>query len=366
MLHTLKLKAGDTICILSQNCIEYLDLFFACGKTGIILAPVKTNLKNEVTLELVERITPELLIYDEKFIKLNDYITTNLPSIQTISLEEVSQKYTSSEYASSYSNTINTPSALNDTAMLIATGGSTGSPKICKISHRQIIWNSFEVMAFGYWGKEKKELVVFPFNHFGGWNSFLCSFMAGRQSVIIPEFNAKQICDAINQEKIAHFGIETIMLYMLQQDKSFEEINFDYLDGITVAGTPFNKNALKPILNKKIPILQAYGLTEAGPSNFCNHTVTEERNSPSTEYVGHPMFFCDYKITDSPNSASNNDSNGILYLRSMHNFSGYFNDEKLTKQTISKDGWINSSDIVSLNKENGLKILERAEKRGQA
>jgi len=37
------LKAGDRVCILSENRVEYVDAFWASGKSGIILVPLGTR-----------------------------------------------------------------------------------------------------------------------------------------------------------------------------------------------------------------------------------------------------------------------------------------------------------------------------------
>ena len=36
----LGLKKGDRLALLAGNCVEFLDVFFACGKSGVVLVPV--------------------------------------------------------------------------------------------------------------------------------------------------------------------------------------------------------------------------------------------------------------------------------------------------------------------------------------
>ena len=36
-LHALGIGEGDLVAVLAQNCVEYLDLWFACGKLGAIM-----------------------------------------------------------------------------------------------------------------------------------------------------------------------------------------------------------------------------------------------------------------------------------------------------------------------------------------
>ena len=352
MLNDFELSVGDTICVLSKNRVEYIDLFFACCKIGVILAPISFHIERDIVLEQVNEIKPTMFFHEQIFSDFTYELVLDLNPEKIINIDSFNQKYAIARQDGMHASDITTPLALNDVAMLIATSGTSGNPKICKVSHRQILWNIFEVISYGYWAENNKELVAFPFYHFGGWNSFLCSFIYGRETVIINEFYSKYVCDVIQQEDISHFGGVNIMLDFIQKDELFENTPFEKLNGITLAGAPGDKKLMELFLNKGIPVAQSYGLTEAGPSNFSNPgfggNLADLKSSANT--IGYPMFYCDYKLCGPiQNPEVKDGEKGTLALRSHHNFNGYLNDDEQTNLTISSDGWINSSDIVSKN-----------------
>ncbi len=362
LINDFDIQVGDTICILSKNRIEHIDLFFACGKAGIILSPISFHADKSIVIEQVKKVKPKLFFYEGIFTQFTEDLELDLPKEKHICIDTFSQLYANARFDTKYQSEINTPLALNDTAMLIPTSGSTGTPKICKISHRQIIWNIFEVISFGYWAENNKELVLFPLYLIGGINSFLSAFIYGRESVLVSEFYSTYACQAIQQENISHFGGVNVMLDFMKRDELFNSTPFEKLNGITIAGTPGNKEIMDIFLSKGIPVAQAYGLTEAGPSNFSNPgfggSLDDLKNNADS--IGYPMLYCDYKICGPQQNPEVKDGEkGTLALRSLHNFNGYLENDELTNKTISSDGWINSSDIASKSADNAVKIHGR-------
>jgi len=63
VFHNMGLKKGDRIALLAPNSLEYLDIVFACQKTGCILQALNWRLTQEELLGLIKNATPRLLIY---------------------------------------------------------------------------------------------------------------------------------------------------------------------------------------------------------------------------------------------------------------------------------------------------------------
>jgi fatty-acyl-CoA synthase len=106
---------------------------------------------------------------------------------------------------------------------------------------------------------------------------------------------------------------------------------------------------MRPFWERGIPVSQAYGLTEAGPSNFM-----QGQNPDSMEVVrarhasiGTSFFHCDYRIVE-PQSRQpvSRGQTGVLLLRSPHNFDGYLGQPERTAQTLLEGGWVDSGDLA--------------------
>src|SRR5512141_2555370 len=63
----LGVKKGDRVAVLALNCVEYLDVWFACGKLGAILQTLNWRLTVNELAELLADATPSVLIYGPDF-----------------------------------------------------------------------------------------------------------------------------------------------------------------------------------------------------------------------------------------------------------------------------------------------------------
>ena len=64
-LYGLGLRSGDRIGVLSGNRIEFLDAFFAAGKSGIVLVPLNTKLAAPELEFIIRDCSLRALMYDE-------------------------------------------------------------------------------------------------------------------------------------------------------------------------------------------------------------------------------------------------------------------------------------------------------------
>ena len=67
-LASLGVKQGTLVGILSMNCVEYLDIWFACGKLGAIMQTLNWRLTAHELCGLLRDATPLLLIYGPDFV----------------------------------------------------------------------------------------------------------------------------------------------------------------------------------------------------------------------------------------------------------------------------------------------------------
>ena len=92
-----------------------------------------------------------------------------------------------------------------------------------------------------------------------------------------------------------------------------------------------------------IHILEAYGLTEFV---CCAFNIPQAHRANS---VGKPMLGCEIKIQ----------ADGEILLKGPQMFSGYYQDERATKEAIDTDGWLHTGDIGRLDNEGFLYITGR-------
>lgn len=354
---------GDRIALISRNRMECIDLFFACGKIGAILCPLSYRLQKPELRDLMAREMPKALFVEDMFAALADDSVLPSPAPTVICFGDDLPAYDA--ILATEARDVKVPVAMNDPFLYIHTGGTTAVPKVCIVPHRQMMWNAFEALLMSAGAAQGKELVLFPLFHVGGWNVFFCLFMRNSLAIPLRQFDAGQILDMIDQKVINRLGVVEAMLQMLKAHPKFEQTDFSGLELITTAAAPCSNESLQPFWDRGIATNQAYGLTEAGPSNFAflarepglDHIKANSRK------VGTPFYCCDYKIVaeDDRNQLQPAGKIGVLCLRSYHNFDGYLNDPERTAKILDADGWIYTGDLAVCDEDGLVSIVGRAD-----
>ena len=359
----LGLGKGDVISLICRNRIEAIDLYLACGKLGVILAPLSQRLKKPELDDLLGRLKPRVLVHENAFAELVSGLA--LPaSVQKVLDIDGAQNEFENAVLKTEPRAVNVPLALNDTSLYVHTGGTTAVPKICIVSHRQMVWNSFDILATGIVGAFRSVLITFPFFHVGGWNTFTPLLHAGVTSVLLREFNPGLILELIHGGRVENFGAVEAMLQFLIAHPKFKDTDFSKVKAITTAAAPCSKAVMQVFLDKGIPISQTYGMTEAGPSNFAYIARTDsmEELLVNSASIGTSMFHCDAKIVDQESGQEVGPGEvGVLCMRSPHNFDGYLNDPARTEKLINREGWVYTGDLAVKDQDGLVCIKGRAD-----
>src|SRR5690625_4491400 len=296
----LGVRPGERVSFIARNRIEAVDLYLAAGKCGFILAPLSYRLAPRELNDLLGRIEPAVFLYEDVFDDLVNALAMPDSVRMSIRIADEGSDY-QNEVLSTEPGDVNRELRLNDPFLYIHTGGTTATPKICIVPHRQMLWNSVELLvASGGALGETRELLTFPLFHIGGWNTFTPLLHSGGYQVLMREFDPGTALELLEREQITHFGAVEAMLQFMAQHPRFPDTDLDSVAGITTAGAPCSAAVMRPFWERGIPVAQAYGMTEAGPSNFVNAGLDQsmdeiwERNAS----IGQPFFHSDYKIVD--------------------------------------------------------------------
>ena len=76
---TLKIKKGERIAVLIYNRTEFLLIFYACAKLGIILVPINWRLTSFEIIHIVKDVDTKYLFSDSDFIKTCKVIKNKIP-----------------------------------------------------------------------------------------------------------------------------------------------------------------------------------------------------------------------------------------------------------------------------------------------
>ena len=136
----LNLCKGDRVAILSKNCIQYMEIFYACARCGLIAQPLNWRLSEPEMARILEDGEPSVLIGSEEYAEL----TQSLASSTSISKMLTFTASTTCDYeqliaAASDAEPASSADVTGDDPVLILyTGGTTGESKGALHSHHSL------------------------------------------------------------------------------------------------------------------------------------------------------------------------------------------------------------------------------------
>jgi fatty-acyl-CoA synthase len=339
---------GDRVAVLAMNCVEYLDIWFACGKLGAILQNLSWRLTPHELGELIADAAPSVLIYGPDFTSQVDALRKLPVAVEHfVALEDAAKADSDEAFAlrEGYPDLPPPPAELawDDPWVICYTGGTTGLPKGALLTHGNITWNAINTTTS--WGLAPDDVSILnaPLFHTGGLNVLTAPLVhIGATSLVCRAFDPDQVFDLIHDANVTlFFGVPT-MFSALQQHPRWKDADFSRLKLVISGGAPCPLPIFERFWARGVDFKTGYGLTEAGPNTFWL-PPEDVRRKPGA--VGYPLLHIDVKVVDQEGRECGIDQPGELLIRGPHVCAGYWKRPEETARAIV-GGWLRTGDLA--------------------
>ncbi|CAA9349582.1 MAG: Long-chain-fatty-acid--CoA ligase [uncultured Frankineae bacterium] len=248
----------------------------------------------------------------------------------------------------------------DDTAVILYTSGTTGTPKGAEISHLNVTMNvvasamhSFDIT------QDDVVLGCLPLFHtFGQTCCMNTAFYVGASVVMLPRFDGAQALELLAKEKCTIFmGVPTMYIGLLEAAKTSEH-------------RPTLKSALSggaalpvPVLERfaevfGTQVLEGYGLTETSPVA----TFNQVGFPPKPGTVGKAIWGVEVEVAraevDDRIELLPTGELGEIVVRGHNVFKGYLNKPDATRAAIV-EGWFRTGDLGTKDADGYVSIVDR-------
>jgi fatty-acyl-CoA synthase len=365
LLERLGVGRGDRVAVLANNCVEYLDLLFACNKLGAVLQNLNWRLAAPELETLIKHAQPVVFCYGGK---LHDAVRKlrlrrDVPSVKHfVALDEKLHADDIDFFERDELSPAPLPAPgirMSDSWVICYTGGSTGLPKGVILSYANIEWNAVNtVMSWGL-GADDTAILDSSLFHTGGLNVFTTPLVyAGGTSVVCESFEPDQVFDGWESGEVTvYFGVPT-MFILLQSHPRWKKADLSKLRFVISGGAPCPPPVFERFWAKGVDFKTGYGLTEAGPNTFW---LPKDQVRQKLGSVGYPLFHIELKLVH-PNGGAITEPHvpGELWIRGAHRTPGYWNNPVATAAAIDDEGWFHSGDLAMVDEDGAYTIVGRA------
>jgi acyl-CoA synthetase (AMP-forming)/AMP-acid ligase II len=329
------LQPGDPILLASSlsplSCLAYLGAMYA----GFIVAPVEERMLAASGPKLIETTGAKAIWTELKpafaWLRENPILSLHgdLAAGKTASIGAV-------------------PRVEADLAALMATSGSTGTPRFVKVTHGNLRSNTEAIIRSQHLRDDERAMLILPLSYcFGA--SVLHSHLAQGGGVVFDKrfMFPDKVLQAIAQYQCTSFaGVPTAYNVLLQRS-SIRSIAMPSLRRMLQAGGALARHSIEEM--RKIVFHAAfyvmYGQTEATSRISCLDPKFIDEKAGS---VGLPLDNLEIRVADESGEALPKGSIGELWVKGPSICPGYLNDPDET-DLVFRDGWLRTRDIGSLD-----------------
>ncbi|SNZ11636.1 long-chain acyl-CoA synthetase [Persephonella hydrogeniphila] len=363
----LHIKKGDRVCILSYNKPEWIYSFYSIWEKGGIPVPIDFMSSVEEIVYILEDSEPKYIFTDETNKKtVENAIKKSKEKPEILIFEQIKEEKKTEE------KTVKTEH--EDTAVILYTSGTTGSPKGVMLSFENLMSNIKGLEATNIADSTDSTVAILPFHHsYPLMVSMLFPLYIGAKIVFIEKISSEEILKALQDNKISVL-IGVPRLYYLFHRKIFSQLNknvagkllFFFAKNInnrTLSRTLFKKvhnvfggnikyfvsggakldiEIAKDLWALGFTIIEGYGLTETSPIVSFNPPERIKLGS-----VGIPIKGVSVRI-----------ENGEVLVKGKNVMKGYWNKPEETQKTV-KNGWLYTGDLGYLDEDGYLYITGR-------
>lgn len=370
-LKSLGLKPGDALSALCLNHHRYLEIYFACHMSGVIINPLNIRLGAEELVYILNDSESKVLFIDKPFLPMLPKIKEGCKDLEHVYFSDSGD---APEGMSAMAKLMNgqpnhcEPVEVDedDVASYCYTGGTTGMPKGVMLTSRNIIANAFHLQSMMQYTDEDSYLHIAPMFHLADAASLYAITMMGGTHVFGRAFDPELTLKLIQDHKVTAVLMVPTMINFVINHPKFGDYDLSSLRTYIYGASPMPVPLLKKAM-EKFPCgpNQGYGMTEAAPLVTVLTAAEHQRglDDPDWEWLlssaGRAIPGVDMKVVNEEGEEVAIGEAGEIIVRAANVMKGYLKKKKETAEAI-RDGWYWTGDVAVRNRDGYISIVDRA------
>jgi len=378
-LATLGVRPGDVVATILPNIPAQAEAHFGVPACGAVLNTINTRLDVDTIAYILDHGGAKVVLCDPQFLPALAASIEQMdgPAPLVIEVADVQGGALGHGHYTEYEELLASgdpafewilPQDEWESLALNYTSGTTGRPKGVVYHHRGAYLNAMGQVISWRIVQHPVYLTIVPLFHCNGWCHTWMMPAVGGTLVCCRDITAKNIFDAIADEKVTHFGGAPIVLNTMINAPDSDKRAFGHRVEVFTAGAPPAPATLAKIEPMGFNVTHVYGLTETyGPATECtwrskwDHLQGDDRAAQKSRQGVAMPFMEPMDVRDDIGQPVPRDAEtkGEIVFRGNGVMKGYFKNPKATADAFS-GGVFHTGDIAVMHPDHYLKIADRA------
>jgi long-chain acyl-CoA synthetase len=241
-----------------------------------------------------------------------------------------------------------------DTAVILYTSGTTGTPKGAELTHANLRRNAQVSAELFDLGQRDVVMGCLPLFHaFGQTCGLNAAVATGAGLTLISRFDAAAALKVIERDRVTVFeGVPTMYVGMLAQGAGVADTSTLRL--CVSGGAALPVEVLRGFESTfAATVLEGYGLSETSPLATFNRA---DRRTPGS--IGLPVEGVELKLVDAAGAEVGAGEVGEIAIRGHNVMKGYWRRPDATADAI-RDGWFHTGDVARRDEDGFYFIVDR-------
>lgn len=363
------LEIADRIAILAKNRLEYILLYLAASKAGVVPTPLNYRLAPGEWRYIINDSGARLLLAAGEYIPAVDSIRAELKTVERFVAFDGSEaagwedgRAWAARQSTTAPERLITPE--HDLFQLY-TSGTTGQPKGAVLTQGAVAAHLAQIGPAHAIRPGERVLLVAPVFHVAAANAAAFpTLAAGGCMVIQEEFKPAEVVRALSEERV---GVGVFVPAMIQACLTavpdVAQRRYDSLRLIHYGASPIAEQTLRrAVAVFQCDFSQGYGMTEMTAAvtilSADDHRRALAEKPDLLLSAGRPTNGTEVRIVDGDDTPVPTGEIGQILVRGPQLMKGYWNQPEATAEAL-RGGWLHTGDAGVMDEEGYLFIRDR-------
>lgn len=354
-LSDLGAAVGDRISVQVEKSPECLCLYLACLRAGFAFHPLNLGYKKSELEYFLGNAEPSVVVCDPANVEMISTVAeaAGARHVLTLGADGTGTLSGSAADAEPYFETVS--SEQDDLAALLYSSGTTGVPKGIMLTHANLLRNTESLVEAWGFSEDDRLLHALPIFHVHGlFVAIGCVMQSGASMRWLQTYNAKDVIRFLPECTVL-MGVPTYYTRLLAEKSFTADVTASVRLFISGSAPLLEETFTEFEARTGHRILERYGMTETNMNT--SNPLDGERRAGT---VGLPLPGVEIRIVDENGAEVAVGEIGNLQVRGPNVFIGYWKMPDKTAEDFTDDGFFDTGDKGSIDKDGYVSIVGRA------